>query len=60
MVNIMWTSNNLECCSDEPRSDIFFQRRLYLGVYPMAPLPGRSLHWVEYDHHPLVLYSVHS
>ena len=30
-VNIMWTSNNLECCPDEPRSDIFFQRRLYLG-----------------------------
>lgn len=40
MVNIMWTSNNLECCPDEPRSDIFFQRRLYLGVYPMAPLPA--------------------
>ena len=40
MVNIMWTGNNMECCPDEPRSDIFFQRRLYLGVYPMAPLPA--------------------
>ena len=40
MVNIMWTSNNIECCPDEPHSDIFFQERLYLGVYPMVGPPG--------------------
>jgi hypothetical protein len=47
-VNIMWTSNNLECCPDEPRSDLFFQRRLYLGVYPMAPLPAAD-HCIGYN-----------
>ena len=40
MVNIMWTANNMECCPDEPQADVFFQRRLYMGVYPMAPLPA--------------------
>eukprot|EP01048_Picozoa_sp_COSAG05_P030314 COSAG05_NODE_10458_length_564_cov_1.245161_2_plen_58_part_01 len=37
MVNIMWTANNLECCRTETDADLYFQQRLYMGVYPMAP-----------------------
>jgi hypothetical protein len=48
MVNIMWTSNNKECCPDEPHSDLFFQRRMYMGVYPMAPLPAAD-HCIGYN-----------
>ena len=43
MVNIMWTANNLatlECCRTETDADLYFQQRLYMGVYPMAPLPA--------------------
>merc|ERR1712232_11437 len=42
MVNIMWTSSNMECCPDEDAADVYFQRRLYMGVYPMAPIPGEN------------------
>ena len=48
MVNIMWTGNNLECCPDEKTADVFFQRRVYLGVYPMAPLPAAD-HCIGYN-----------
>eukprot|EP01051_Picozoa_sp_SAG22_P007710 SAG22_NODE_552_length_9177_cov_15.661489_4_plen_490_part_00 len=48
MVNIMWTSNNLECCPNEPFADQYFQQRLYMGVYPMAPLPAAD-HCIGYN-----------
>eukprot|EP00656_Telonema_subtile_P046598 TRINITY_DN5308_c0_g2_i1.p1 TRINITY_DN5308_c0_g2~~TRINITY_DN5308_c0_g2_i1.p1 ORF type:complete len:204 (+),score=49.38 TRINITY_DN5308_c0_g2_i1:219-830(+) len=38
-VNILWTTNYAECCETEQAADVYFQRRLYMGVYPMAPLP---------------------
>ena len=48
MVNIMWTSDNHECCPNEAAADIYFQRRVYLGVYPMAPLPAAD-HCIGYN-----------
>ena len=48
MVNIMWTSSNLECCRHEAAADIYFQQRLYMGVYPMAPLPAAD-HCIDYN-----------
>ena len=48
MVNIMWTSNAGECCGTEAAADVYFQRRLYMGVYPMAPIPAAD-HCISYD-----------
>ena len=28
-----------ECCASEATADVFFQRLLYMRVFPMAPLP---------------------
>ena len=48
MVNIMWTTNAGECCRTEADADVYFQRRLFMGVYPMAPIPA-SDHSISYD-----------
>lgn len=39
---IMWTYDATECCPNNSSADIhsYFQWRLYLGVFPMAPFPG--------------------
>lgn len=39
-VTILWTYSADECCSTPELTDLYFQRRLYLGVYPMAPIPA--------------------
>lgn len=36
---ILWTSNANECCRSAEVADSYFQRRLYMKVYPMAPFP---------------------
>lgn len=36
---ILWTSNAKECCGSPAVADEFFQQRLYLKVFPMAPFP---------------------
>jgi hypothetical protein len=51
MVNIMWTGSNLECCRTEALADEYFQHRLYMGVYPMAPLPSAD-HCIGYNKVP--------
>ena len=48
MVNIMWTGSAGECCRTEADADVYFQRRLFMGVYPMAPIPA-SDHSISYD-----------
>ena len=35
---ILWTENG-ECCNPAKNPDQFFQRRLRMGVFPMAPFP---------------------
>ena len=36
---ILWTSSARECCASAAAADIYFQRRLYMKVFPMAPFP---------------------
>jgi hypothetical protein len=36
---ILWTYNSHECCSSPEVADAYFQTRLYLKVFPMAPFP---------------------
>jgi hypothetical protein len=48
MVNIMWTTNSGECCGTEANADVYLQRRLFMGVYPMAPIPAAD-HSISYD-----------
>ena len=56
MVNIMWTSSAAECCTTAAHSDLYFQRRLFMGVYPMAPIPA-SDHCISYDPATAALYA---
>ena len=42
MVNIMWTASAGECCSSPAGSDLYFQRRLFMGVYPVGSPPHNS------------------
>lgn len=36
---ILWTYNSKTCCASPAVATDFFQRHLYMGVYPMAPFP---------------------
>jgi hypothetical protein len=36
---ILWTYSAADCCSTPAAADVFFQKHLALGVYPMAPFP---------------------
>eukprot|EP01050_Picozoa_sp_SAG11_P011459 SAG11_NODE_1214_length_5503_cov_5.844560_2_plen_791_part_00 len=36
---ILWTYDTKECCSSLSVADEYFQRRLHLKVFPMAPFP---------------------
>lgn len=36
---ICWTYNSRECCASDLTADAYFQRRLYMKVFPMAPFP---------------------
>lgn len=36
---ICWTYDSRECCASESVADAYFQRRLYMKVFPMAPFP---------------------
>ena len=42
MTSILWTYSVTECCNDDATADAYFQTRLSLGVYPMAPFPGND------------------
>jgi len=53
--SILWTSNARECCSSEAAADVYFQRRLYMKVYPMAPFPQAD-HCIGSDAAAEVLY----
>jgi hypothetical protein len=37
--SILWTYSKAECCASAEVADAFFQRQLYMRVFPMAPLP---------------------
>ena len=37
--SILWTYNSKECCGTPAVADEYFQRRLYMKVFPMAPFP---------------------
>ena len=37
---ILWTGSAKECCASDAVADAYFQRRLYMNVFPMAPFPG--------------------
>ncbi len=42
MISILWTDRSDGCCDQRDDIDVYFQRRLYLGIYPMAPLPAED------------------
>merc|ERR1711966_325389 len=37
--SILWTYSSHECCGTDANADEYFQRRLYMKVFPMAPFP---------------------
>jgi hypothetical protein len=37
---ILWTGSLAECCATDAVADAFFQRRLYMKVFPMVPFPN--------------------
>jgi hypothetical protein len=42
MTTVLWTYTAKECCNDAATADQYFQTRLSMGVYPMAPFPGND------------------
>ena len=48
MVNIMWTTSAWECCRTAALADVYLQHRIYMGVFPMAPIPAAD-HSISYD-----------
>ena len=40
--SILWTYSAKECCASQGIADTYFQTRLYLKVFPMAPFPQVS------------------
>ena len=51
----MWTSDAAECsecCGTEAAADVYFRRRLFMGVYLMALIPAAD-HCISYDPVPL-------
>ena len=39
---VLWTYNVATCCTNDTVADTYFQRRLHLRVFPMAPFPGND------------------
>ena len=52
---ILWTYNSAECCSSAEAADAYFQRRLYMKVFPMAPFPQAD-HCIASDPKAEALY----
>ena len=40
--SILWTYDATECCASQQIADLYFQSRLYMRVFPMAPYPGND------------------
>ena len=53
--SILWTYNSAECCSSPEAADAYFQRRLYMKVFPMAPFPQAD-HCIASDPKAEALY----
>eukprot|EP01043_Picozoa_sp_COSAG02_P032969 COSAG02_NODE_2226_length_9456_cov_6.430587_2_plen_631_part_00 len=55
--SILWTYSKTECCASAEVADVFFQRQLYMKVFPMAPLPQADHAISASDSAVVALYS---
>jgi len=39
---ILWVNGHADCCDTDAAAHTFFQRHLYMGVYPVAPFPNND------------------